>query len=273
MMGGDSEMTQTKTVETEGAGIVYDFEGQGPLLLLIAGGNGDGSRYVPLSRLLADEYTVVRYDRRANLRSGGDATADLDMAQMARDAAAVIRAMGAEDALVFGNSAGANIGIKLAEDHPRMVKGLVAHEPPIVSILPDADKELPFIDEVHAIFLSQGTGPAMRKFAQSMVGFDLPRQVPGDQGLNMDRFMAHEFVSISRYKPDLDTIRRNKVAVVAAAGRASADAYYARTARFMAERLGCPYVEMPGHHLTYVFDAATFAPALRDILHGLRGAK
>ena len=88
-------MSKTSTVETEGAGIVYDVEGEGPLLLLIAGGNGDASRYVPLSRLLADEYTVVRYDRRANLRSGGDTTADLDMAQMARDAAAVIRAMSA----------------------------------------------------------------------------------------------------------------------------------------------------------------------------------
>jgi pimeloyl-ACP methyl ester carboxylesterase len=266
-------MTQTNTVQTEGAGIVCDIEGHGPLLLLIAGGNGDGSRYAPLSRLLADEYTVVRYDRRANLRSGGDTTVDLDMAQMARDAAALIRAMGAEDALVFGNSAGANIAIKLAEDHPRMVKGLIAHEPPIVSILPDAEKELAFIDDVHATFLAQGVGPAMRKFAQSMVGFDLPRQAPGDQGPNMERFMAHEFLNISQYKPDLDAIRRNEVPTVTAAGSRSADAYYARTARFMAECLGCRYVEMPGHHLTYAFEPDVFAPALRDILHGLAGAK
>jgi pimeloyl-ACP methyl ester carboxylesterase len=185
----------------------------------------------------------------------------------------VIRAMGAENALVFGNSAGANIGIKLAEDHPSVVRGLVAHEPPIVSILPDAAKELAFIDDVRATYLAEGTGPAMRKFAQSMIGFELPRQVPGDQGMNMDRFMAHEFLNISRYKPNLDAIRRSKVRIVAAAGTASADAYYARTARVMAERIGCRYVEMPGHHLTYVFDAKTFAPALRDILHGLQGAQ
>jgi pimeloyl-ACP methyl ester carboxylesterase len=267
-------MTTTKTVETEGAGIVYDFEGQGPLLLLIAGGNGDSARFAPLSRLLSDDYTVIRYDRRANGRSGGDTSADLDMAQMARDAASVIRAMGAENALVFGNSAGANIGIKLAEDHPQTVTGLVAHEPPICRILPDAATEMPFFDEVNAIYRTQGTGPAMRKFAASMIGFELPRPVLGDQvGGDMDRFMKHEFVNISQYKPDLDRLRRNEVAIVAAAGTASADAYYARTARSLAEQIGCRYVEMPGHHLTYAFDAATFAPALRDILHSFHRTK
>src|SRR5579859_5584484 len=102
-------MTRTGTVHTEGANIVYDYEGEGPLLLTIAGGGGDAARYAPISNILADEYTVVNNDRRGNSRSTADVSVALDMAQQARDAAAVIRAMGVEKAYVFGNSGGANI--------------------------------------------------------------------------------------------------------------------------------------------------------------------
>lgn len=82
-------MTRGNRVRTEGADIVYDVAGEGPPLLLIAGGNGDGTRYGRLAAHLAADYTVASYDRRAEGRSTGDLAADLDMAQAARDAAAV----------------------------------------------------------------------------------------------------------------------------------------------------------------------------------------
>jgi hypothetical protein len=76
-------VTRNNRFHAEGADIVDDFEGEGPLPLLIAGGNGDGSRYGPLAAVLAPDYTVVSYDRRAERRSTGDTTTDLDMAQQA----------------------------------------------------------------------------------------------------------------------------------------------------------------------------------------------
>jgi pimeloyl-ACP methyl ester carboxylesterase len=264
-------MTTNNRVRAEGADIVYDFAGRGPLLLLIAGGNGDGTCYRRLAALLAADYTVVSYDRRAEGRSTGDAAVDLDMAQQARDAATVIAAMGVESAYVFGNSAGANIGIKLAEDHPAVLKALIAHEPPVMSILPDVEKYLAFVDDVHATFLAQGAPAAMMKFARSLVGFDgPPPAVSGDQRRDsFDHFLAHSYLAISRYRPDLDRIRRSGVRVVTAAGRRSADAYYARTARVMAERLGCRYVDMSGNHLAFEFDPPAFAAELRQILQEL----
>ena len=172
-------MPRTGTVHTEGANIVYDYEGDGPLLLTIAGGGGDAMRYAQISNILADEYTVVNYDRRCNSRSTGDASVDLDMAQSASDAAAVIRAMGVEKAYVFGNSGGANIGLKLAEDLPEVISGLIVHEPPVMSILPDAETWLGFVQRVHETYISQGTRAAMALFFNSLVGFDAPSQVPG----------------------------------------------------------------------------------------------
>ncbi|NMM04296.1 alpha/beta hydrolase [Paraburkholderia sp. RP-4-7] len=259
-------MARFRTVHTEGADIAYDVEGQGPLLLLVVGGNGDASRYVPLSALLAEDYTVVRYDRRASWRSSGNTEVDLDMAQQGRDAAAIIRALGSEKALVFGNSGGANIAIKLTEDHPELVKGLVAHEPAVIGILPDADHWNRFMAEVYELFIEQGPGPAMRKFAESLVGFDAPSAAPGDQGGNMAHFMRYEYLSIGKYVPNLDSIRQSGVPVITAAGTLSAEAYYARTARVMAEKLGGRYVEMKGNHLAFVIDPPTFAAELQSIL-------
>jgi pimeloyl-ACP methyl ester carboxylesterase len=263
-------VTITQTIHSEGADLVCDVQGQGPLLLLIPGGNGNGKRYAPLMTQVASDYTVVTFDRRAEGRSGGDRNVDLDMAQMARDAAAVIRAMGAVSAVVFGNSAGANIGIKLAEDHPGLVQALIAHEPPVMAILPDAHKELQLVRDVYATYLAQGAPAAMKQFAQSLVGFERPLVAPGDQSReSFDHFMQHSYVNISTYKPDLDKIKRSGVRIVTAAGRASADAYYARTARVIADRLGCPYVEMSGHHLAFVAQPAVFAAELRLILRDL----
>ncbi|WP_050460935.1 alpha/beta fold hydrolase [Herbaspirillum autotrophicum] len=256
-------------VHTEGADIAYDCEGQGPLLLLVVGGNGDSRRYIELSSRLADSYTVVRYDRRASCRSSGDAAADLDMAQQGRDAAALIRALAAGPAYVFGNSGGASIALALTEGHPELVRGLVVHEPPVMRILPDADQQMALVDGVYATYQAQGTGPAMRQFAMSLIGFSPSAAAPGDQGGNMDRFMAHEYLLIGRYLPDLGKIRRDGVPVIACAGSASLDAYYARTAKVAAEILACPYVEIAGHHLAFVTDPDLFATELRSMLHRL----
>ncbi|WP_213763154.1 alpha/beta hydrolase [Caballeronia sp. dw_19] len=239
-------------------------------MLLIVGGNGDSRRYVTLSALMASSHTVVRYDRRANFRSTGDMTVDLDLAQQARDAAALIRTMDAGPAYVFGNSAGANIAIKLTEDHPDVVKALVAHEPPITGILPDAAQHSAFMKDVRETFVAQGAGPAMKKFMGSFVGMDKTAEAPADQGGNMEHFMAHEFLSISRYVPDLDRVRRGGVPVVTAVGRASGDAFYVQTARAMAEQLGCPCVEMSGNHVAFALQPGIFAAELSEILGSFR---
>ncbi len=262
-------MAGTATVYTEGAQIAYDYEGTGPLLLTIAGAGGDGMRYADLSHVLADRYTVVRYDRRGNGRSTGDLSADLDMAQSARDAAAVIRALGAERACIFGNSGGANIALKLAEDAPELVATVVAHEPPVAALLPDGEQWQALTHRIYETYRTEGGPAAIRLFIGSLTGLDLGtaemRSGVG-AGPTMEFFLAHELLPISSYRPDLERIARNRVGLVTAAGRLSGDAYYARTARLIAERLPCRYVEFPGHHLSFMSEPAAFAAALREAL-------
>lgn len=262
-------MTDNLFVQTEGARIACDLEGRGPLLVLIVGGNGDSSRYAALSKILSSSYTVLRYDRRASFRSQGDPDADITLLQHAKDAAALIDANGGK-ALVFGNSGGANIAIKLAQSFPDKVVGLVAHEPPVTNILPDASEQRAFFDSVYSTYLAEGANPAMALFVSSFEGVDPGLPAPPDQGGNSDHFFKHEFNDLNDYTPDIPKLRADGVPMVMCAGRQSGQAFYARTAREMAGLLGCEYVEMSGHHISFVTDPSTFAQELRSALASFR---
>ncbi|WP_051342209.1 alpha/beta fold hydrolase [Pseudonocardia spinosispora] len=259
----------TAAVRNDGADIVYDRQGDGPALLMIAGGGGDAIRHAAVASLLADEYTVVSYDRRCNSRSSGDPTVDLDMAQQADDAAAVIRASGAREAYVFGNSGGASIAFELAVRHPELIAGLVLHEGPTVSLLPDARTWLTFADAVFGAYTARGAAAAMNLFATEFVGFTYQAT---ESGLppNTDFFFAHEYLPITTYVPDLATLAQSKIPTVTAVGRGSRDAYYARTARIQARLLGCPCIEFPGDHLGFIYAAEDFTDSLREVLRGFR---
>ncbi len=259
-------------VHNEGADLACYVEGSGPLLLLVVGGNGDSRLFAPLSAQLANRYTVVRYDRRANAHSTGDVNGEMDIAQQGHDAASVIRAMNAGKAYVFGNSAGANIALKLTQDHPHLVRGLVAHEPPVTGILPDRARWRQFFDCVYDAYRVEGGEAAMKLFASAFVGFDKNAPAPADQNGSHDRFLAHEFNVINRFVPDLNALRQGGVPMVTAVGLASGDAFYAQTARELAHRLPCPCVEVIGNHLGYAFEATTFADQLHQIIASLSQA-
>ena len=52
-----------------GPSSITRVRGTGPPVLLIMGATGDGGHFDELADLLADEFTVVSYDRRGNGRS------------------------------------------------------------------------------------------------------------------------------------------------------------------------------------------------------------
>ena len=52
-----------------GAELYHEVRGDGPPVLLVMGATGDGGHFDALADLLADEFTVISYDRRGNGRS------------------------------------------------------------------------------------------------------------------------------------------------------------------------------------------------------------
>jgi pimeloyl-ACP methyl ester carboxylesterase len=150
------------TVIAEGADIYFERRGRGPGLLLIPGGGGDAGNYSQIAESLADEYTVLTYDRRGNSRSRlrTDPT-KLRVEEQSADGLAVLEYNGMSSASVFGSSSGAVIGLDLAARSPHAVELLVAHEPPVISVLDDAAHWFAFFEELDRIVEEQGVRPAL----------------------------------------------------------------------------------------------------------------
>lgn len=126
----------TGTVPVNGAELHYERRGGGPPVLFISGATGDAGHFTAVANLLADEFTVVTYDRRGNSRSprpaGWTATS---MAEQADDAAGLLAALGLTPAAVVGTSGGAIIALALLLRQPEVVRGAVLHEPPLLATL------------------------------------------------------------------------------------------------------------------------------------------
>jgi len=264
-------------VISEGTCQVQDGElhvrrsGDGPPLLVIAGGVGSADGFRALSARLCGEYSVLTYDRRGHFRSTDRSEGSITVARHADDARAVIEHFGHEKALVFGSSAGAQIGLALATQHPRVVGGLVAHEPPAVRLLPDADEWLEFAEEQVALTEDGEVFEAFKEFLYSIAGAGLPDlkavRLPNEQEWRL--LFSRELTEFYRYLPDIEVLRHTGVPIVLAAGLGSRGYYHYRPARTLALELGLPFVEMPGAHLAPQRQTAEFATALQEILTDL----
>ena len=89
-------------VAVNGTELYYEVRGAGPPLLCIMGASGDGGHFERFAQLLADEFTLVTYDRRGTGRSppppGWVTTSP---AEQADDAAALLEALGLAPAAVL----------------------------------------------------------------------------------------------------------------------------------------------------------------------------
>ncbi|GAA0416503.1 alpha/beta fold hydrolase [Streptomyces luteireticuli] len=264
---------ETGTLTVPGAEIHYEVRGAGPPLLLINGGDGDAALFGPLARLLAEHHTVITFDPRGNSRSpltGPPATQWIedrgDDARLLLDAVA-----GGEPAYVFGTSYGAMTGMDLLARHPGRVRALVAHEPFVIELLPDADRWHALFEEVYGLYRREGLRPAMRRFAEAVGVDDAPEP---DEGLpapvremlarvraNGETVLAYELRSFTRFRPDAGALRTGPFVLVT--GEQRPRTLLHRTTEALAERLGTRITEFPGGHVGYLTHPADFAVALR----------
>lgn len=268
-----AQTVQTGHVETEGDSLYYEIRGAGPPLLMIHGGVLDASGFARAADLLAADFTVITYDRRGNSRSTRRDPQNFEVGQQARDAVAVLHAAGHDAALIFGSSAGAIIGLEMAKSQPHAVSAVVAHEPPVMRVLPDADQLLAEYAKIYLTALTEGPMPAFQRFTQLNA---IPRTEQDRLALqpedmertrgNIEFFVKQEMLPLSSYKPDSAMIRDNGVTVTLAVGELSQDKSYGRTAPIVAAQLACPLAIFPGHHISYAGMADEWVPALRRVM-------
>ncbi len=256
-------------ISNEGAEIYCERRGNGPFLLLIHGAMEDAGFYSAAAGILADEFTVVTYDRRCNSRSSGDRSAEMTVAQQARDAALIIESIGnSKAAAVLGRSGGAVISLELATTRPELVDFLIVHEAPVIKLLPESDARRwrTFVLEIYLKCQREGWQAAQIEFMASLLNVpDSPYPPDLNERLanNVDFFFKHEFRHFYDYLPNIESLRNNGTSMVTATGRESNGAYYVQATRALAGRLGCENIEFPGHHDVSFWMPEEFADATR----------
>jgi len=253
------------SLDVPGARLHYDVQGSGPALMLV-GHPMDASGFAAIASLLASEYTVVTYDPRGFGRSTiEDANQDAEPDLLADDLRRVLEAVGEAPAHVFGSSGGAVTGLALVARYPSHVRTLVAHEPPLAVVLPDADESRAGIDQLYDTYCQHGAGAAWKQFS-TFAGIDMgpqERQPSPEAVATSDRFFCHGLLPIALYEPDLSALSSG---VVVAGGTTSRGQFAQRGAQALAERLGTPLVEFPGGHAGFITEAKAFAAVLHRTL-------
>jgi pimeloyl-ACP methyl ester carboxylesterase len=84
--------------------------------------------------------------------------------QQADDVHRLLSALGGQPTDVFGSSGGAVVGLALVTAHPDQVRTLVAHEPPVIGLLPDSAQVRAQIEGIYDTYRAEGAEKAMQKF-------------------------------------------------------------------------------------------------------------
>jgi pimeloyl-ACP methyl ester carboxylesterase len=271
-----SSDTAAQTLDVPGARLYYERRGAGPLLLMI-GSPMDSAGFAGLAGALAGRYTVVTYDPRGiGHSSREDASQDVTPEQQADDVHRLLAALGGGPADIFGSSGGATVGLALVTAHPGQVRTLVAHEPPVIELLPDRDHVVAQMADIYDTYRAEGADKAMAKF-MATAGLDLgqepgaPRWEPPPEQLaamraTTEAFLAHLLRPTTHYRPDVEALRATPARIVVAAGATSKGQLAHRCAVTLGGRLGTPVAEFPGGHAGFVTQPDQCGQVLDQVL-------
>lgn len=285
----------TNTLHATQADIVYDVhgplptaDGRPPLLMIgqpmPAGGFATLASYFP-------DRTVVTYDPRGLGRSTRtDGRVDNTPTVQADDVHAVIEALGAGPVDMFASSGGAVTALALVAAYPGDVKTLVAHEPPLIPVLPDAAAAARAQAAVRDAYQAGGSNAGMAAFialtswqgeytdeyfaqpAPDPAMFGMPTD---DDGSRDDPLLSDRSWAVTAYRPDVPALTAAPTRIVIAVGEESAGTFTARTAEATAELLGQRATVFPSHHGGflgaeggYPGQPEAFAARLREVLEG-----
>jgi pimeloyl-ACP methyl ester carboxylesterase len=290
---GDESDMETYSIDTAGAEIVYDVTdaenaegGHAPLVMI--GQPMDASGFRALASYLPDR-VVVTYDPRGlgrSARSDGEVTNTPSV--QAEDVHAIITALGGGPVDMFASSGGAVTALALVTAHPGDLRILVAHEPPLPGVLPDAERAERALAAVHDAYDSGGFGSGMAAFimmtswrgeftddyfarpAPDPAMFGMPAD---DNGSRDDPLLSERSNAVTGYRPDVDALRGAPTRIVVGVGEESQGIFTGRAAVAVAQLLGTKAAVFPSHHggfgaedSAYPGQPEAFARRLRDVL-------
>ncbi|MFD5177230.1 alpha/beta fold hydrolase [Nocardia sp. NPDC058379] len=283
----------THELETSGATLTHDVHGPLPTAdgrppLVMIGLPMDAGGFTALAAHFPDR-TVVTYDPRGLGRSvRTDGEVDNVPAVHAEDVHAVIEALGAGPVELFASSGGAIVAFALVAAHPEDVTTLVAHEPPLLSALPDSAAAQRAAAGYRDAYAAKGFGAGMATFIAmtSWQGeftdgyFDAPAVDPAmfglpveDDGARDHPLLAERSRPVLDYRADIAALTAAPTRIVLGYGEESTGTVTERTSSAIAEQLGDEPVVFPSHHGGFAGEESgypgqpeAFARVLRGVL-------
>jgi|SRR5580700_5273304 pimeloyl-ACP methyl ester carboxylesterase len=287
--------TTTHTLSTAEADIAYDVHGPVPTadgrpLLFMVGQPMTADGFDALASYFPNR-TVITYDPRGLGRSvRKDGRVDNDPTIQASDLHGLIEALGAGPVEMFASSGGAVTALALVAAYPDDVLTLVAHEPPLMPVLPDAAAAERAQAAVRDAYDANGSNAGMAAFmamtswqgeftdeyfaqaAPDPAAFGMPTDDDGsrDSPLLSDRSWA-----VTSYRPDVDALVAAPTRVVIAVAEQSGNSFTGRTTHATADLLSQRATVFPSHHggfvggnSGYAGQPEAFARKLREVLDG-----
>lgn len=282
----------THTLDVPGASLTYDIRTAesattAPVLFLIGSPMG-ASGFGTLASHFTDR-TMVTYDPRGIERSTkADPASPSTPEEHADDLHRLIAEVDAGPIDLFASSGGAVNALALVATHPEQVRMLVAHEPPLASILPDREGAMAATQAIHDTYERSGFGAGMAQFivavghrgpmdaaflsqpAPDPAMFGLPVE---DDGNRTDPLLGQNMPSCPHFEPDFPALRAASTRIVLGAGVESEGQMACRGAFAVAERLGTTPVRFPSGHGGFLGDEYGqpgdpdgFAATLREVL-------
>jgi pimeloyl-ACP methyl ester carboxylesterase len=287
-------MTMTRTVEAPGATLTYDVRpgnGSDPTPLFLLGSPMGASGFGVLGDHFPDR-TVITYDPRGAERSSkDDPSSESNPGQHQDDIHRIIQEVGGPVDM-FASSGGAVNALALVAAHPEDVRILVAHEPPLAALLPDAENAKAAVRAIRDTYKERGFGAGMAAFiahtghtgefpdgvadqpAPDPAMFGLPTEDSGDR---TDVLLHQNIIGTTHYEPDFAALKAAPTRIIPAGGEESRGQMANRGAYAVAERLGTEVVVFPSHHGGFLGPNAwgggepdAFADKLRQVLDEAR---
>jgi pimeloyl-ACP methyl ester carboxylesterase len=282
----------TSTLDVPGATLAYDVRRNDSSTeppLLLSGAPMGAAGFGTMAGHFSDR-TVITYDPRGSERSKlTDPSSTIAPDNQADDLHRLIEMIGGPVDL-FASSGGAVNALALVAKHPGDVRTLVAHEPPLASVLPDCDNALATCRAINDTYQRDGWGAGMAHFiavvshrgpfpddfaeqpAPDPAMFGMPTD---DDGTRTDPMLSQIVVTTPPYEPDFDALRAASTRIVLAAGEESTGEMANRGAFAVAERLGAEVVIFPSDHAGFMGGEYgqtgkpdEFAAKLREVLAG-----
>ncbi|WP_063002482.1 alpha/beta fold hydrolase [Nocardia mikamii] len=280
---------QTEILSTPEADLTYDVrgplptaDGRAPLLMVGQPMTADG--FATLASYFPDR-TVITYDPRGLGRSvRKDGRTDNSPVVQAEDLHALIEHIGGP-VEIFASSGGAVTALALVSAHPGDVTTLIAHEPPILPVLPDAEAARRAQIGVRDVYEAKGFGAGMAAFIAmaSWQGeftdefFTLPTPDPAqfgmpteDDGSRDDPLVSDRSWAVSGYRPDVAALTAAPTHVLIAVGEETGNVLTGRTAAATAALLGQQPTVFPSHHSGFVGGDAAYAGRPEEFAQRLR---